>query len=322
MQVVSKSLRGRVTALAVLCVSGTVGCGMEQDALELPAAPAGQVLARLGEPTVDLVSPLASTFVRGSIQVEASAMDDSGVIDRVEFYDGTTLIGTATAAPYSVAWDTLTAAAGAHTLTAQAFDLDGNSATSAAVVINVDNQGPTVVITSPLPNPTTGNFVRGTVQIRATASDSGVGIANVSFGGLGGAVTNSGGVYSTWWDTRTRADGATGVIAWTIDHLRNETVSVPVTVRIDNTPPSVSIMRPMANSQVSGLVTITVYASDAGELYSSTFSVDGVTLFSGTSVPTNVVWDSTGKPGTHYIQVRVSDRAGNSRTTGVSVRVP
>ncbi|MFP2904200.1 Ig-like domain-containing protein [Pyxidicoccus sp. 3LFB2] len=320
MQAVSKSLRGSLTALTVFCVSGSVGCGAEQDAPETPTGPTQQVRSRLGEPTVELVAPLAASFVRGTVQLVANATDDSGVLDRVEFYDGTTLIGSATVAPYSVAWDTVAAAAGAHTLTAQAFDLDGNAATSAAVVVNVDNQGPALVITSPVPSSPTNNFVRGIVPVRATASDA-AGITAFGFSVGGTATHNGNGTYSSSWDTRTRSDGAYGVFAQARDSLGNMATSTPVTVRVDNTPPAVSIMRPLANSQVSGIVTITVYASDSGALGSSVFTVDGATVFSGPSVPTNVPWDSTGKPGNHYIQVRVTDLAGNSRTTGVSVTV-
>jgi len=58
----------------------------------------------------------------------------------VEFYrDGTVLVGTATAAPYSVSWSSTAASNGSHTFAAKAFDAAGNSTTSASITATVNN---------------------------------------------------------------------------------------------------------------------------------------------------------------------------------------
>ncbi|MGH9141933.1 MAG: Ig-like domain-containing protein, partial [Vicinamibacterales bacterium] len=88
-------------------------------------------------PTVALTTPVrdADFAEPAAIVVSATAADSDGLIGRVEFYAGSLLIGTSTAAPYSVTWSPV--AAGTYTLTARALDTNGASTTSAPVVVDV-----------------------------------------------------------------------------------------------------------------------------------------------------------------------------------------
>jgi subtilase family serine protease len=61
--------------------------------------------------------------------------------------DGANLGAEDTTSPYSVTWNTTTASNGSHTLTAVARDAAGNTTTSVAVTVTVNNAGP-----SPLPD--------------------------------------------------------------------------------------------------------------------------------------------------------------------------
>ncbi len=94
--------------------------------------PAGNQL-----PTVALTAPAnnATVPLGEAIILAASAADADGTVSRVEFHDGATLLATATVAPYSHTWSG--AAAGAHSLTATAYDNSGGSTTGAAVVLTV-----------------------------------------------------------------------------------------------------------------------------------------------------------------------------------------
>jgi RHS repeat-associated protein len=89
-------------------------------------------------PTATLTSPTegASFLTPATITLTATASDPDGTIDRVEFYAGTTLVGTATAAPYTVNWTTL--ASGPFTLTAKAIDNLGAAGDSAPVGITIN----------------------------------------------------------------------------------------------------------------------------------------------------------------------------------------
>ena len=91
-------------------------------------------------PTVSLTAPPAGP-VSGTVNVAATASDNVGV-SGVQFRLDGAAIGTEdTSAPYSVSWDTTTATAGTHTLTAVARDAAGNLTTSAPVSVTVAGSG-------------------------------------------------------------------------------------------------------------------------------------------------------------------------------------
>jgi hypothetical protein len=93
-------------------------------------------------PTVALTSPAsgASFTAPATISLAASASDSDGTVAKVEFYAGTTLLGTDTAAPYQLSWSSVPA--GTYGLTAVATDDDGASTTSSSVAITVDDVPP------------------------------------------------------------------------------------------------------------------------------------------------------------------------------------
>src|SRR5262249_34537286 len=83
-------------------------------------------------PTVPLTAPLGGAVVSGAATLTATAADNVGVT-RVDFLVDGVLLASDAAAPWSASWNTATAANGAHSLTARAFDAANNSTTSAAV---------------------------------------------------------------------------------------------------------------------------------------------------------------------------------------------
>jgi YD repeat-containing protein len=88
-------------------------------------------------PSVSLTHPLNNTsFAAGSnIVMDATASDSDGSVTKVDFYQGTTLLGTDTTAPYTFVWSNVPASA--YSLTAKATD-DGNATTtSSAVAVTV-----------------------------------------------------------------------------------------------------------------------------------------------------------------------------------------
>src|SRR5439155_7479002 len=118
-------------------------------------------------PTVSITAPAAGAKVVGTVTVSASATDNVGVVGVQFKLDGANLGTEVTVAPYSVSWNTATAA-GAHTLTAVARDAAGNATTSPAVSVSNDTTPPTVSLTGP----DTGRSVKGTITVSASASDN------------------------------------------------------------------------------------------------------------------------------------------------------
>ena len=93
-------------------------------------------------PTVSISAPAQGATVSGTTTVSASASDNVGVVGVQFKLDGNNLGAEVGSPPYSVSWNTTTATAGSHTLTAVARDAAGNSATSTPVTVTVDNSTP------------------------------------------------------------------------------------------------------------------------------------------------------------------------------------
>ena len=98
-------------------------------------------------PIVSLTAPAdGQVFAPGNISLSATASDVDGTITQVDFFEGTTLIGTDTTSPYTFTWNGV--ASGMYSITARATDNAGLRTTSSPSNIVV-NTSPSVSITSP-----------------------------------------------------------------------------------------------------------------------------------------------------------------------------
>jgi regulation of enolase protein 1 (concanavalin A-like superfamily) len=93
-------------------------------------------------PTVSLTAPAnGATFTApATVNLAASASDSDGTVAKVEFFAGSTLLGTDMTSPYQLTWGSV--AEGTYTLTAVATDDAGASTTSSPVTITVAPQPP------------------------------------------------------------------------------------------------------------------------------------------------------------------------------------
>ncbi|WP_375764752.1 Ig-like domain-containing protein [Archangium gephyra] len=277
----------------------------------------GPPLPDVTPPTVVLTAPASNATLRGTVTVTATADDDIGVT-KVEFYDGATLLGTDTSAPYSVSWNTVGTADGAHTLTAKAYDGVGLTGTSAGVPVLVDNTAPAVSITSP-----TATYVQGTVQVTATASDNQA-IAKVAF--YDGATllgTDTSAPYSVSWNTWGAVGGTHTLTAKAYDVGGMTGTSVGVTVIVDNTAPQVTLTAPTSAFYVRGTLQVSASATDNQTLAKVEF-YDGQTLIgTATSAPYSVSWNTVGAAEEiHTLTAKAYDGGGLTATsTELSVLV-
>jgi hypothetical protein len=85
-------------------------------------------------PSVSFTAPLANSTLSGTVTVSANAADNVGVTSVQFLLDGADLGSEVTTAPYSVDWDTSTATASSHVLSAIAKDAAGNSAAATVTV--------------------------------------------------------------------------------------------------------------------------------------------------------------------------------------------
>ena len=93
-------------------------------------------------PVVSIVSPTSGATVSGVVTVSANASDAVGVAGVQFKVDGVNLGAEDVAAPYDIPLNTTLITNGAHTVTAVARDLGGNTTTSAAVGFTVANTIP------------------------------------------------------------------------------------------------------------------------------------------------------------------------------------
>ncbi|HEY8400576.1 MAG TPA: Ig-like domain-containing protein, partial [Cytophagaceae bacterium] len=133
-------------------------------------------------PSVSITAPDngATYTAPAGFTITATASDPDGSISKVEFYNGTTLLGTDNTSPYSYAWSNVSA--GTYSLTAKAYDNSGGVQTSSVVSVTVNakvNQLPSVSITAP-DNGATYTAPAG-FTITATASDPDGSISKVEF---------------------------------------------------------------------------------------------------------------------------------------------
>ena len=180
-------------------------------------------------PAVSHTSPAngASFTASANIAISANASDSDGSINRVEFYQGTTLIGTATVSPYTINWNNV--AAGNYSLTARAVDNLGAATTSSpvSVTVNAPNAPPTVSLTSPANGASL--TAPGNITIAANASDGDGSINRVEFyqgAALLGTATVS--PYTINWNNV--AAGNYSLTARAVDNLGAATTSSPVTI--------------------------------------------------------------------------------------------
>lgn len=95
-------------------------------------------------PDVSITQPAHGTTISGTVAVSANATDATGVAGVQFRLDGSPLGSEVTAAPYAITWLTTGSSNGTHTLTAIARDASGNSTSSPAITITLDNRAPAI----------------------------------------------------------------------------------------------------------------------------------------------------------------------------------
>jgi hypothetical protein len=230
-------------------------------------------------PVVSITSPSnnASYNAPASIVISADASDADGNISKVEFYSGSTLLGSSVTSPYNYAWTNV--AMGKYSITVKAIDNYGSVTTSAAININV-NQAPSVNITSP--SNEAAFSAPATLTITAVASDEDGTISKVEFyngSTLLGSDTTS--PYNYVWSN---VDAGTyDITAKATDNQGVSTVSSKIT--ITSAYPDLIVtdiswlpVAPLPGDQITFKATIKnqgIVATNAGVIHGVRFTVDG-----------------------------------------------
>lgn len=92
-------------------------------------------------PSVSITDPLNNTnFAAGAnVVIDASASDSDGTVTQVEFFQGSTLLGSDSTAPYTFVWTSVPA--GSYAISARATDDLGATTTSTPITITLNQAG-------------------------------------------------------------------------------------------------------------------------------------------------------------------------------------
>lgn len=273
-------------------------------------------------PTVSLSSPTASAVfgASASIPIVATAADSDGTIAKVAFYQGTTLIGSDTTAPYGITWSAATA--GTYSLTAQATDNQGAVTTSGAISIVV-KAPPTVSLTSPAAN--TVFAPQGTITITAAAASSSSTISKVDFyQGSTLIASDTTAPYSVSWSNV--AAGNYTLTAKATDATGGITTSAGIPIVV-NTPPTVSLTSPAANALFGApaSVTLTATAADSNGTIAKVDFYQGTTLIgTASAAPYSILWNNA-PAGSYSLTAKATDNQGgvtSSSAVPISIKTP
>ncbi|MDZ4800706.1 MAG: Ig-like domain-containing protein [Bryobacteraceae bacterium] len=280
-------------------------------------------------PVVALTAPAAgSQFTTGAAVVLSAVASDDGAVARVEFYRGSTLIGTASAAPWSVQWTG--ALTGSWVLTARAYDNLGASTVSAGVPISVVAGAAGLPPAVALTNPEAGShFPPGSpIPLTAVPFDPEGQIAKVEFFS---GTTKLGEVAQAPW-----------VLAWTPATAANHVLSAKATdraggVAISDSVPVIVAVGPNRSPSVTMTASVTgtqvVFTADASDTGGG--SVKKVEFYQGSTklgedlpAPYSFTWSNVAL-GSYLLTARAvdnEDASGWSAPVAVQVmpkrRVP
>jgi len=282
----------------------------------------------LAAPVVSITAPTKNTVYLppATFDISANATDASDTITQVDFYNGTTLLGTATAAPYTFSWSNV--ASGTYSLIAKATNSHGIVKASAAVKVIV-NTPPTVALTAPNNNATYAGLA--IINLAANAADSDGTIAKVQFyraNTLIGTVTSP--PYTFAWNGV--APGSYSITAKATDDAGAVVTSNAAAVTVTN-PVIASWNAPATNTKYAPPATIALQVNavskTCGECSNPVARVDfynGTTLI-GTATdgsadsPYTFSWTNV-PSGKYRITATATDNQGISNAAGaISVTV-
>jgi plastocyanin/uncharacterized protein (DUF2141 family) len=238
-------------------------------------------------PTISITAPAnGSVFAApwtGTIQVTDS--DSDGSVSKIQFFAGTTLLGTLNSPAANASLTVTNLAAGSYTLTAVATDNGGASTTSAGIHISVQtptNIPPTISITSPTNGSMFAAPWTGTIQVSDSDSDGTV--SKIQFfagttllGTLNSPVANAN------LTVTNLAAGSYTLTAVATDNGGASTTSAGIHISVQtptNIPPTISITSPTNGSMFAAPWTGTIQVSDSD----TDGTVSKIQFFAGTTL--------------------------------------
>ncbi len=270
-------------------------------------------------PTVAITSPTSNpTYSTSSspLTLGGTASDNVGVT-QVTWANSRGGSGTSSG---TTSWTAsgIVLQAGTNVLTVTARDAAGNTATD-SVTVTLDTTAPTVAITSPTASPTY-TTTSSSLMLGGTASDN-IGVTQVTWANSRGGSGMATGTTS-WTASGIVLQSGTNVLTVTARDAAGNTSTDSLTVTSDTTPPTVAITSPTSNptyTTSNSLLTLGGTGSDNLGVTQVTWanSRGGSGTASGTTS-----WTVSGivlQSGTNVLTVTARDAVGNTATASVTV---
>lgn len=264
-------------------------------------------------PSVALTAPTAGTLVAVGTATTLTATATPvapATVTKVDFFAGSSLVGTATAAPFTATWTPSTA--GNVSLTARITDSNNAVATSAAVAVTVSSSAPTISITSPGAG---SSLTQGTATPISVAATPGTGntITRVDF--FANGTTSLGTVltapYVLNWTPTTA--GVISLTARVTDsaNLADTSPAVPVTVAAATASTVTLAMSPSSTAvPVNSARSLTATATAAAGIAYVEFYYGATLIGTDNTAPYNVVFTAPNELGSRTLRARAIDNAG------------
>jgi chitodextrinase len=278
-------------------------------------------------PSVSLVAPVGNAIISGTVNVSATASDDTGGsgIAKVDFYVDGLLNGTDTTgpSPYTYSLDATTLTNGSHTLAVKAYDNANNaSAMSSPLTVNVANSD-TESPTTPT-NVTTTAVSSTQVVVRWTASTDNVGVTaycitrdGVSLGCPSAGVTS-------YTDSNVLAGNSYAYTVTAMDSAGNYSAASSAATIIMPTPVVADTTAPTAPANFTATAVSASQINLGWSVSTDNIGVTGYDVYRNGAKVASVAGGSFGDAGlaanTQYsYYVVAKDAAGNVSAHSVSV---
>lgn len=285
----------------------------------LVVAAEGATAGQNQAPTATLTSPVtgASFIAPATVSLAATASDKDGTVARVDFFAGTTLIGSSSTAPYQATWSNV--AAGTYSITAKAVDNAGATGTSSAVSITVAS-ATSLVITSPAD----GAFIDLRTSLNVSGTYEGSSVGNtilIDDPYRSNIATISGNSYSSNLFAPNAFAAGANTLTVRLERADRTNVSRSITV-FGYQPPVVAFTTPSsATFAAPATVTFAVDAKAPGATVTQVrFQRNGVNVGTVSSPPYQITLPSLGA-GTYTIGAFADTNRGVSGGTQTTIQV-
>ena len=296
-------------ATSTITVTGTAGTLVHSATFSLTVTAPPDTTS----PAVSLgASPANGGTIGATVALSATASDNVGVAGVQFLLDGTDLGAEDTTSPYSISWNTTTAAEGPHALSARARDAAGNTAVAAAVNVIVDNQPPTGTIAI---NGGAAATNSRTSTLTLAATDNPGPVTSMRFSNTGTSFSAEEAYTTTKTWTLTTGAGTKTVFVQFKDAIGNWSGSFTDAIVLDTTAPTLSSVTSTNVTGGSAIITWTSSEPATSQVeYGPTISYGSLTAVD-TTLGTAHSTPLTGlNPLTTYnYRVRSVDAAGNER---------